>query len=97
MVRPEGLLDTSVVIDADDPAVAAALPEATFDTLPFDAAAARSFGQIVAAVAAAGRSHRGRLGDLLIAATAHANGLALHTRNPSDFSGLAELLDVVEV
>jgi hypothetical protein len=32
---------------------------------------------------------------LLIAATAHANGLALYTRNPDDFAGLEDLLLVV--
>ena len=92
-MRPS-LLDTSVVIDLDQPGVAGALPdevaicavtlaeltagpalakdpleasrrqfrlqqvEATFDPIPFDAGAARAFGQIVAAVNASGRSHR---------------------------------------
>jgi len=128
-----GLLDTSVVIDWDDPTVAASLPdevavcaitlaelaagphlasssfegarrqarlqqvEATFEPLSFDATAARSYGQIVAAVAEAGRSHRRRFADLLIAATAHANGLALYTRNPDDFAGLSDLVHVVGV
>ena len=35
-----------------------------------------------------GRSRRRRVADLLIAATAHANGLPLYTRNPDDFDGL---------
>jgi len=126
-----GLLDTSVVIDWDEPSVAAALPEessvcaitlaelaagphlassaaerarrqarlqqveATFEPLAFDAVAARSYGQLVAAVADSGRSHRRRIADLLIAATAHANGLALYTRNPDDFAGLEDLLPVI--
>ena len=126
-----GLLDTSVVIDWDDPVVAASLPEAvavsaitlaelaagphlatstserarrqarlqqveaTFEPLPFDATAARSYGQVVAAVAKTGRSPRRRVADLLIAATAHANGLALYTRNPDDFAGLGELVAIV--
>src|SRR5487761_1312386 len=68
--------------------------EATFEPLAFDAAAARSYGQIVAAVAQAGRSHRRRVADLLIAATAHANGLDLYTRNPGDFVGLSDLVHV---
>ena len=69
--------------------------EATFEPLAFDAAAARSYGQVVAAVADSGRSHRRRIADLLIAATAHANGLALYTRNPDDFAGLEDLLLVI--
>ena len=126
-----GLLDTSEVIDWDDPRVAAALPEessvcaitlaelaagphlastaaegarrqarlqqveATFEPLAFDAAAARSYGQMVAAIADSGRSHRRRIADLLIAATAHANGIALYTRNPDDFAGLEDLLLII--
>jgi predicted nucleic acid-binding protein len=128
-----GLLDTSVVIDWDDPAVSTALPdeaaisavtlaeltagphltaggderarrqarlqqvEATFDAIAFDAAAARSYGQVVAAAVGIGRSHRRRIADLLIAATAHANGLPLYTRNPDDFDGLGELIEIVSV
>jgi predicted nucleic acid-binding protein len=73
------------------------LAEALFDPLPFDSAAARSFGLIVVAVAAAGRSHRSRVADLLIAAVAHANGLPLYTRNPDDFAGLHDLIRVLAV
>jgi predicted nucleic acid-binding protein len=51
----------------------------------------------VAAVAETGRSHRRRVADLLIAATAHANGLTLYTRNPDDFAGLDELINVIGV
>ena len=68
-----------------------------FEPLPFDAVAARSYGLLVAAVVEAGRSHRSRVTDLLIAATAHANGLALYTRNRDDFAGLANLVAVVGV
>jgi len=71
--------------------------EATFEAVPFDAAAARSYGQIVAAVAETGPSHRPRIADLLIAATAHANGLPLYTRNPDDLDGLGGLIEVVAV
>jgi predicted nucleic acid-binding protein len=71
--------------------------EATFEPIPFDAAAARSFGQIVAAVASTGRTHRSRIADLLIAAIAHANGLELYTRNPGDFVGLEELIRVITI
>ena len=71
--------------------------ESLFDALDFDAAAARSFGLVVAAVVAVGRSHRPRVADLLIAAVAHSNKLALYTRNPQDFVGLEELISVVAV
>jgi len=71
--------------------------EATFEPIAFDAAAARSYGQIAAAVAEQGRTHRHRLADLLIAATAHANGLDLYTRNTDDFAGLEHLLRVVGI
>ena len=69
--------------------------EATFAALPFDAGAARAYGRICAAIAALGRKARGRRAiDLLIAATALAEGLPLYTRNPDDFRGLENLLDV---
>jgi hypothetical protein len=70
---------------------------ATWDALPFDEAAARSYGRVFAATRTAGRTGRARLADLLIASTAAANGLALYTRNPSDFSGLEKILKVVAV
>lgn len=72
--------------------------EATFDPLPVDAAAARAYGRIDAAVVAAGRKARGaRTADLLIAATAVAAGLPLYTRNPKDFAGLSALVEIVPV
>lgn len=128
-----GLLDTSVVIDWHDPAVAARLPEAMaisavtaaelaagphlaatpaeaarrqarlqevesrFEPLPLDAIAARSYGLVVAAVVDGGRTPRSRFADLLIAATAHAHGLDLYTRNGDDFVGLDDLVRVVTI
>lgn len=72
--------------------------EATFDPLPFDADAARAYGRVYAAVTAVGRKARGpRAVDLLIAATAQASSLPLYTRNPDDFRGLENLLDIVTV
>ncbi|MGC8513151.1 MAG: type II toxin-antitoxin system VapC family toxin [Acidimicrobiales bacterium] len=72
--------------------------EAAFDPLPFDTEAARSYGRIYAAVTAAGRKARGpRAVDLLIAATAHASSLPLYTRNPNDFRGLEDLLEIVTI
>lgn len=72
--------------------------EATFDPLPFDATAARAYGRVYAAIAAAGRKARGRRAvDMLIAAVALAGALPLYTRNPGDFAGLENLLEIVEV
>lgn len=72
--------------------------EAAFDPLPFDGDAARAYGRVYAAVVSAGRKARGpRAVDLLIAATACAAGLPLYTRNPVDFRGLEDLIDVVVV
>lgn len=73
------------------------LVEATFDALPFDVAAARAYGQISAASADAGRKARGRRAvDLLIAATALAEGLPLYTRNAAALRGLERLLEIVD-
>lgn len=130
---PQGLIDTSVVIDLDHidaqqlpmelaisaltMAELAAGPHATadvgerarrqdrlqraeagFDPLPFDSAAARSYGRIYAAIVATGRKARGpRAVDLLIAATAVAANLPLYTRNVDDFRGLEHLLTIVGV
>jgi predicted nucleic acid-binding protein len=72
--------------------------EATFESLPMDAPVARAFGRVYAAVAATGRKARGRRAlDLLIAATALAANLPLYTRNPGDFEGLTDLLEVSTV
>ena len=72
--------------------------EATFEPLPVDSAVARAYGRVYAAVGASGRKARGRRAvDLLIAATAVAAGLPLYTRNPEDFSGLSDILEIVEV
>src|SRR5437763_1253914 len=56
--------------------------EATFDVLPYDREAARHYGLLCAAVIASGRQPRGRVADLMIAATAAANDLPLYTSNP---------------
>ena len=72
--------------------------EATFEAIPVDAAVARAYGRIYAAVVAAGRKARGRRAfDLLIAATALAGELPLYTCNPEDFRDLDNLLQVVAV
>ena len=72
--------------------------EAAFDPLPFDSEAARAYGRVYAAEAAAGRKARGaRAVDLLIAATACGAGLPLYTRNGADFEALEGVVDIVVV
>jgi predicted nucleic acid-binding protein len=71
--------------------------ESILEPLPFDAAAARSYGLVVAAVVRDGRRPRSRFADLLIAATAHANRLDLYTRNGEDFTGLEGIVRVVNI
>ena len=68
-----------------------------FDALPVDEAVVISYGRLAAAVVHAGRQRRRRTMDLLIAATAHAHGARLYTRNGDDFAGLEGLVDVVAI
>lgn len=70
--------------------------EADFDPLPFDAAAARSFGRVAAGLRKVGRKPAARAYDAMIAATAISNGLPIHTCNPRDFTGI-EGLTVITV
>ena len=70
---------------------------ATWDALPFDGESARMFGRVFAATRRSGRSSRTRMADLLITSTAAANGLSLYTRNPSDLTGLEDIVTVVAV
>lgn len=65
--------------------------ESDFDPLPFDAAAARAFGQVAADLRQAGRKPAARAYDALIAAVAIANGLPLYTVNPNDFANIGTL------
>lgn len=71
--------------------------ERRFDPLPVDEAVADSYGRVAATVSAIGRQPRRRTMALLIAATAHAHGARLYTRNPDDFRGLDELIEVLGV
>ncbi len=131
--RPQGLLDTSVIIDLEhlgpeqlpvESAVSAITmaelaagphatqdaderarrqdrlqrAEAVFDPLPFDTEAARAYGRVYAVIAASGRKARGaRAVDLLIAAAACSQALPLYTRNPDDFRGLEDLVEIIAV
>ncbi len=65
--------------------------EADFDPLPFDAAAARAFGQVAASLRRSGRKSPARAYDAMIAAIAIANGLPLYTCNADDFAGIGGL------
>ncbi len=119
------ILDTSVLIGAEDPGVLEGgissvslvelyfgllvaadederarraqrlgVIEATFDPLAVDAAVAREWGRLAAAVAARGAQPRRRAVDLAIAATANAHGVPLLTRNAKDLSVIDDLVDV---
>ncbi len=64
------------------------LAESSFRALPFDAAAARRFGEVAANLRQAGRKPVARVYDALIAAVALSNVLPLYTVNPADFQGI---------
>jgi predicted nucleic acid-binding protein len=70
--------------------------EATFDPLPVDAAVAREWGRLAAAVVSRGGKPRRRALDLVIAATANAHQVPLLTLNAKDFDLLGDLVDVRE-
>ncbi len=62
--------------------------EADFEPLPFDAAAARAFGQVTASLRRAGRKPAARAYDAMIAATALSQQLPVYTCNPDDFTSI---------
>lgn len=62
--------------------------EADFAPLAFDAPSARQFGRVAASLRRAGRKPAARSYDAMIAATALAHDLPLHTCNPKDFEGI---------
>ena len=119
------LLDTSVLIGADDPgalecAISAAclaelhfgvmvagddderarralrlgVIESTFEPLPIDAAVAREWGRLAAAVRTRGGQPRRRALDLAIAATANVHSVPLLTLNVADLQIIDDLVDV---
>lgn len=69
--------------------------ESAFRPLTFDLAAARYYGLIYALVLKQGRKPGKRLADLLIASVSAANRLPLVTRNPDDFVGLENAVNVI--
>lgn len=91
------------VLHSKDPSVRAARLnrliniERALVSLPIDAEVAASYGMLATATVLAGRQPRRRSFDLLIAATAHAHGARLATRNLKDFEHLADHVDLVEV
>ncbi|CAN5859128.1 hypothetical protein BH20ACT6_BH20ACT6_21480 [soil metagenome] len=70
--------------------------EADFEPLPFDADAARAFGQVAAGLRRSGRKTSARAYDAMIAATALSRGLPVYTCNPKDFAAI-DALSVVTV
>ncbi len=62
--------------------------ETDFESIPFDADAARAFGQVAASMRRSGRKANARAYDAMIAAIALANGLPLYTCNPDDFAAI---------
>jgi predicted nucleic acid-binding protein len=92
-------LHFGVLVAVDDEARARRLSRLSavqrrFDPLPVDDLVAESYGLLAARVVRSGRQPRARVMDLLIAATAHAHGATLYTRNGDDLRGLDDLLDV---
>ncbi len=65
------------------------------DPVPFDIACVSAYRSIATATVAAGRQTRRRTIDLLIAATAHAHGLVLYTRNAADVDHLSSLIEII--
>ena len=66
--------------------------EADFTALPFNAEAARRYGQIAAALRVSGRTTRARAFDTLIAAIATAHDLPVYTANATDFDVIPHLV-----
>lgn len=65
-----------------------------FDPLPVDEAVADSYARLAARVVEVGRQPRASVMDLLVAATAHAHGAVVYTRNAGDLAGLEDLVTV---
>jgi toxin FitB len=68
--------------------------EATFDPLPIDAAVAREWGRLAAAIAVRGGQPRRRAMDLAIAATANVAGVPLVTHDEADFRLIEDLVQL---
>ncbi len=94
-----GELHFGVLVASDEDerarrAVRLGVIESTFDPLPIDAAVAREWGRLAAAVRARGGQPRRRALDLAIAATANVHQVPLLTHNIRDFQLVDDLVDV---
>ncbi len=69
--------------------------EATFDPLALDAAVAREWGRLAAAVAQRGGRPRRRTVDLVIAATANVHGVPVLTADVADLAIIDDLVEVL--
>src|SRR3954447_8388144 len=67
--------------------------ESTFEPLPINAAVAREWGRLAAAVRNRGAQPRRRAMDLAIAATANVHQVPLLSHNLADFKIIADLVD----
>lgn len=67
--------------------------ESTFEPLPIDAAVAREWGRLAAAVRVRGGQPRRRALDLPIAATANVHRVPLLTHDSADFQIIGDLVD----
>ena len=88
---------TLIAADADERALRAqrlGVVEATFDPLPVDAAVAREWGRLAAAVSDRGGQPRRRAIDLAIAATANVHGVPLMTADVADLSIIKDLVEI---
>ncbi len=89
-----------VATDPDERALRAqrlGVIEATFDPLPVDAAVAREWGRLAAAVSERGGHPRRRAIDLAIAATANIHGVPLLTADTADLAIIDDLVDVQQL
>jgi predicted nucleic acid-binding protein len=68
--------------------------ESSFEPLPIDAAVAREWGRLAAAVRTRGGQPRRRALDLAIAATANVHRVPLLTHNAADFQVIGDLVDL---
>jgi predicted nucleic acid-binding protein len=88
-------------IHHDDPLVAAAREARyrdvlnDFDPIPYSARAAHLYGAIAASVRRSGRNPRPRRIDLMLASVAAELGAVLLTRNPTDFAGVGDIVQVI--